>query len=304
MINGKILAAELNAAVTKKAHCLEVDHGITCCLAVILVGEDSASQIYVRNKSKQAIKAGIKPIDFKLPEGISELELISVINDLNRDANVHGILVQLPLPKQINSDNIQRFIDPNKDVDGFHPLNVGYLNTGRRNEGFIPCTPLGCITMLKQSLPDMRGKNAVIIGRSNIVGKPMSALLLQEDCTVTIAHSKSEALQAICKTADILVAAVGQPEIVRGSWIKPGATIIDVGINRLTKKNGQTSLVGDVAFEEAKHVAHVKPAAIKDHGNWSKHDEKWAAEQMKIIEEEMQMFEEKNSQSDDESVMI
>ncbi|HFB2048371.1 MAG TPA: Bifunctional protein FolD protein [Hyphomicrobiaceae bacterium MAG_BT-2024] len=257
MINGKILAAELNAAVTKKAHCLEVDHGITCCLAVILVGEDSASQIYVRNKSKQAIKAGIKPIDFKLPEGISELELISVINDLNRDANVHGILVQLPLPKQINSDNIQRFIDPNKDVDGFHPLNVGYLNTGRRNEGFIPCTPLGCITMLKQSLPDMRGKNAVIIGRSNIVGKPMSALLLQEDCTVTIAHSKSEALQAICKTADILVAAVGQPEIVRGSWIKPGATIIDVGINRLTKKNGQTSLVGDVAFEEAKHVARA-----------------------------------------------
>ncbi|MEN2494234.1 MAG: Bifunctional protein FolD protein [Hyphomicrobiaceae bacterium hypho_1] len=257
LIDGKILSARLHGAVAKKVYFLKSNYNIEPSLAVLHVGEDPASHIYVRNKSKKANEVGINVVDLKFPAHTSERDLFEVINRLNHDVNIHGVLVQLPLPEHINSSNILSSIDPNKDVDGFHPLNIGLLNTGQRECGFVPCTPLGCILMLKHSLQDIRGRNAVIIGRSNIVGKPMSALLLQEDCTVTIAHSKTNDLPNLCKTADILIAAVGQPEMVRGAWIKPGATVIDVGINRLPAEGQQTLLVGDVAFEEVNLVARA-----------------------------------------------
>ena len=254
-IDGKALATKLRADVAAKTDRLKADHNILPGLAVVLVGENPASQVYVRNKSKQAIEAGLRPVDLKLPADTSETHLLSVIDGLNRDTSIHGILVQLPLPPHIDNDIILHAIDPAKDVDGFHPINVGLLNSGQIERAFVPCTPLGCILMLKYRLQDLRGQNAVVVGRSNIVGKPMAALLLHEDCTVTVAHSKTRDLPDICRAADILVAAVGRPEMVGGDWIKPGATVIDVGINRLPGDGGKTRLVGDVAYGEAVRVA-------------------------------------------------
>jgi len=254
-IDGKALAIKLRADVAAKTDRLKADRNILPGLAVVLVGENPASQVYVRNKSKQAIEAGLRPVDLKLPADTSETHLLSVIDGLNRDTSIHGILVQLPLPPHIDNDIILHAIDPAKDVDGFHPINVGLLNSGQIERAFVPCTPLGCILMLKHRLQDLRGQNAVVVGRSNIVGKPMAALLLHEDCTVTVAHSKTRDLPDICRAADILVAAVGRPEMVGGDWIKPGATVIDVGINRLPGDGGKTRLVGDVAYGEAVRVA-------------------------------------------------
>ena len=254
-IDGKALATKLRADVAAKTDRLKADRNILPGLAVVLVGENPASQVYVRNKSKQAIEAGLRPVDLKLPADTSETHLLSVIDGLNRDTSIHGILVQLPLPPHIDNDIILHAIDPAKDVDGFHPINVGLLNSGQIERAFVPCTPLGCILMLKHCLQDLRGQNAVVVGRSNIVGKPMAALLLHEDCTVTVAHSKTRDLPDICRAADILVAAVGRPEMVGGDWIKPGATVIDVGINRLPGDGGKTRLVGDVAYGEAVRVA-------------------------------------------------
>ena len=255
IIDGKQFAVDLRARIGAETSKLKQDHGVTPGLAVVLVGEDPASQVYVKSKSKQAQEAGITAIDKKLPATASEDELLTIVNELNNDPAVHGILVQLPLPDQIDSDKVLRAIAPEKDVDGFHPVNVGLLGSGQMDRAFVPCTPLGCLLMLKHHLGNLSGKNAVVVGRSNIVGKPMAMLLLGENCTVTVAHSRTQNIEAVCSEADILVAAVGRPEMVKGSWIKPGATVIDVGINRVPKEDGKSRLVGDVAFDEAKEVA-------------------------------------------------
>lgn len=254
IIDGKQFAVNLRSRIGAETSKLK-EHGVTPGLAVVLVGEDPASQVYVKSKSKQAQEAGITAIDKKLPATASEDELLSIVNELNNDPAVHGILVQLPLPDQIDSDKVLRAIAPEKDVDGFHPVNVGLLGSGQMDRAFVPCTPLGCLLMLKDHLGNLNGKNAVVVGRSNIVGKPMAMLLLGENCTVTVAHSRTQNIEAVCREADILVAAVGRPEMVKGSWIKPGATVIDVGINRIPKEDGKSRLVGDVAFDEAKEVA-------------------------------------------------
>jgi len=251
IIDGKSYAAQLRSKVHAKTTDLKKDFNITPGLAVVLVGEDPASQVYVRNKSKQAIEADIKPIDRKLPASTSETELLEVVKELNNTADVNGILVQLPLPKHIESSNVLRAIDPAKDVDGFHPYNVGLLGSGQMNQSFIPCTPLGCILMLRRHIGDMSGKTAVVVGRSNIVGKPMAMLLLQENCTVTIAHSKTNNLAEVCRTADILIAAVGRPHMIKADWIKHGATVIDIGINRVATDKGTSRIVGDVEFDKA-----------------------------------------------------
>ena len=229
------------------------DHGLTPGLAVVLVGEDPASQVYVRNKGKQTLEAGMKSFEHKLPNTTSETELLGLIDQLNADPDVHGILVQLPLPDQIDSHAVINSINPDKDVDGFHLINVGRLSTGA--SGLVPCTPLGCLMLLKDELGDLSGKNAVVVGRSNIVGKPMAALLLAESCTVTIAHSRTQDLAEVCREADILVAAVGRPEMIPGDWVKPGATVIDVGINRIEGEEGKTRLVGDVEYASCEAVA-------------------------------------------------
>ncbi|MEM6499571.1 MAG: bifunctional methylenetetrahydrofolate dehydrogenase/methenyltetrahydrofolate cyclohydrolase FolD [Pseudomonadota bacterium] len=255
IIDGKEFALNLRARIGTETSKLKQDHGVTPGLAVVLVGEDPASQVYVKSKSKQAQEAGITAIDKKLPATASEVELLEIVNKLNNDPAVHGILVQLPLPDQIDSDKVLRAISPEKDVDGFHPVNVGLLGSGQMDRAFVPCTPLGCLLMLKHHLGNLSGKNAVVVGRSNIVGKPMAMLLLGENCTVTVAHSRTQDIEAVCREADILVAAVGRPEMVKGNWIKPGATVIDVGINRVPKDDGKSRLVGDVAFDEAKEVA-------------------------------------------------
>ena len=255
IIDGKEFALKLRSRIGAETSRLKQEHGITPGLAVVLVGEDPASQVYVKSKSKQAQEAGITAIDKKLPETASEQELLTIVNELNNDPAVHGILVQLPLPDQIDSDKVLRAISPEKDVDGFHPVNVGLLGSGQMDRAFVPCTPLGCLLMLKDHLGNLSGKNAVVVGRSNIVGKPMAMLLLGENCTVTVTHSRTQDIEAVCREADILVAAVGRPEMVKGSWIKPGATVIDVGINRVPKDDGKSRLVGDVAFNEAKEVA-------------------------------------------------
>ena len=255
IIDGKEFALKLRSRIGAETSRLKQEHGITPGLAVVLVGEDPASQVYVKSKSKQAQEAGITAIDKKLPETASEQELFAIVNELNNDPAVHGILVQLPLPDQIDSDKVLRAISPEKDVDGFHPVNVGLLGSGQMDRAFVPCTPLGCLLMLKDHLGNLSGKNAVVVGRSNIVGKPMAMLLLGENCTVTVTHSRTQDIEAVCREADILVAAVGRPEMVKGSWIKPGATVIDVGINRVPKDDGKSRLVGDVAFNEAKEVA-------------------------------------------------
>ena len=252
-IDGKAFAQGLRERVGAAVSSLQRDHGLTPGLAVVLVGEDPASQVYVRNKGKQTLEAGMKSFEHKLPDTTSETELLGLIDQLNADPDVHGILVQLPLPDQIDSHTVINAINPDKDVDGFHLINVGRLSTGA--SGLVPCTPLGCLMLLKDELGDLSGKNAVVVGRSNIVGKPMAALLLAESCTVTIAHSRTQDLAGVCREADILVAAVGRPEMIPGDWVKPGATVIDVGINRIEGEEGKTRLVGDVDYASAEAVA-------------------------------------------------
>jgi methylenetetrahydrofolate dehydrogenase (NADP+)/methenyltetrahydrofolate cyclohydrolase len=222
-------------------------------LAVVLVGSDPASSVYVRNKRRAAEKVGIRAIDFDLPADTGDAELLSLIDRLNADPGVHGILVQLPLPSQVDTDKVIGALDPAKDVDGFHVINAGRLATGQ--ESLVPCTPVGCVMLARDRLGSLSGLEAVVVGRSNIVGKPVAQLLLAENCTVTIAHSRTRDLAAVCRRADILVAAVGRPEMIRGDWIKPGACVIDVGFNRVDKPGGGTRLVGDVCFDEAVKVA-------------------------------------------------
>lgn len=253
LIDGKQFAAKLREKMTGQIASMKADHNIVPGLAVVLVGEDPASQVYVRSKGKQAKECGITSIEHKLEDNTSEEFLLNLINDMNNDPAINGILVQLPLPKHIDSAKVLEAIDPTKDVDGFHPINVGMLSTG--GEGMIPCTPLGSLMMLQDYHGDLTGMNAVVVGRSNIVGKPMFNLLLQQSCTVTVAHSRTKDIEAVVREADVVVAAVGVPELVKGSWIKPGATVIDVGINRIETPEGKTKLVGDVHFESAEKVA-------------------------------------------------
>lgn len=255
IIDGKAFAAGVRARVAEKVAIVKRDHGLTPGLAVVLVGEDPASQIYVRNKGVQTKEAGMNSYEFRLPATATEDEVLARVHALNADPDVHGILVQLPLPDQVNEARVLDAIDPQKDVDGFHVINVGRLATGLPS--LIPCTPQGCMLMLKDTIGDLTGLNALIVGRSNIVGKPMAQLLLREHCTVTIAHSRTKDLPGRCREADILVAAVGRPQMIRGDWVKPGATVIDVGINRIPKEGeeGKTRLVGDVHFGEVVKVA-------------------------------------------------
>jgi len=253
LIDGKSLAAQQRAAVGKAVTYLEKEHNLCPGLAVILVGDDPASQIYTRNKIKHTSAVGMKSVHKQLAVNTSEQELISEIAILNDDPKVNGILVQLPLPEHIQPDTIIDQIDPRKDVDGFHPINAGALATGRAT--LTPCTPQGCILLLKEALGNLEGEEAVVIGRSDIVGKPVAQLLLQENCTVTVTHSRSRNLPDLCRRGDIVIAAVGKPEMIRGTWLKPGATVIDVGINRVKSPDGNLKLVGDVAFDEAITVA-------------------------------------------------
>jgi methylenetetrahydrofolate dehydrogenase (NADP+) / methenyltetrahydrofolate cyclohydrolase len=253
MIDGKQAAAELRAKIAEDVRRLQAEHAITPGLAVVLVGDDAASQVYVRNKGRQAGEAGMNSFVHRLPAETSPEQLLALVAGLNQDPAVTGILVQLPVPQHIDEEAVVNLIDPRKDVDGFHPLNVGALVTG--GECLLPCTPLGCMILLKRTLGSLSGLRAVVIGRSNIVGKPVAQLLLREDCTVTVAHSRTRNLADECRRADIVVAAVGRPRMVQGDWIKPGATVIDVGINRVTGADGRTALVGDVDFEAAAKVA-------------------------------------------------
>jgi methylenetetrahydrofolate dehydrogenase (NADP+)/methenyltetrahydrofolate cyclohydrolase len=254
IIDGKAFAARLRARIADCVVALQKKHDLTPGLAVVLVGEDPASTVYVRNKAKQTRACGMGSVEHRLPCDVSQADLLALVTELNGDDTVHGILVQLPLPDQIDEQAVTDAIDPQKDVDGFHVLNAGRLAAG--TAALVPCTPLGCLMMLRDRLGDLSGLEAVIVGRSNIVGKPMAALLLAANCTVTMAHSRTRDLPAVCRRADILVAAVGRPEMIRGDWIKPGATVIDVGINRVPgSEPGKTRLVGDVAFEEAAAVA-------------------------------------------------
>ena len=253
IIDGKRFAARLRASIAAHAAQLKAAHGLTPGLAVVLVGEDPASQIYVRNKGLQAREAGMNSFEHRLPATATQTELLARIAELNQDPAVNGILVQLPLPKQINPEAVIEAIAVSKDVDGFHPLNAGLLAVG--GTGMVPCTPLGCLMLLKDQLGELAGQRAVVLGRSNIVGKPIAALLLREHCTVTIAHSRTRDLADECRRADILIAAVGKPQMVKGDWLKPGATVIDVGINRIPTPDGKGRLVGDVDFESAINVA-------------------------------------------------
>lgn len=253
IIDGKALAQELTARIAQEVRRLAQAHSLMPGLAVVLVGQNPASQVYVRNKAKQTEAAGMRSFEHLLPEATSEADLLALIARLNQDADVHGILVQLPLPKHIDSAKVISAIDPAKDVDGFHPINVGHLATGEK--ALVPCTPLGVMLLIKGVRPELSGLEAVIIGRSNIVGKPVAQLLLAESCTVTIAHSRTHDLPAVARRGDILVAAVGKPELVRRDWIKPGAIVIDVGINRVAMPDGKSRLVGDVAFKEALQAA-------------------------------------------------
>lgn len=253
IIDGKQMAAKLRAQIGIEVARLRETHQITPGLAVVLVGEDPASQVYVRNKGRQATEAAMNSYEHRLPPSVSEAELLELIERLNDDAAVHGILVQLPLPRHIDADRVLNAIRPDKDIDGFHPLNAGILATG--GDALVPCTPLGCLMLLKHRHGDLSGMRAVVLGRSNIVGKPMAALLLRESCTVTVVHSKTRDLADECRRADILVAAVGRPEMVKGDWIKPGATVIDVGINRVDTPDGKGRLVGDVDYASAAAVA-------------------------------------------------
>ncbi|MGI1662992.1 bifunctional methylenetetrahydrofolate dehydrogenase/methenyltetrahydrofolate cyclohydrolase FolD [Palleronia sp. KMU-117] len=252
VIDGKAFAATIRGKVAGHVARLKADHGITPGLAVVLVGEDPASQVYVRNKGKQTAEAGMASFEHRLDAGTSEADLLALVARLNADPTVHGILVQLPLPGHMNAELVINAIDPAKDVDGFHISNVGLLGTGQK--AMVPCTPLGCLMLLRDLHGDLSGMEAVVIGRSNIVGKPMAQLLLGDSCTVTIAHSRTRDLPAVVRRADIVVAAVGRPEMVTGDWIRPGATVIDVGINRI-ETDGKTRLVGDVDYASAAKVA-------------------------------------------------
>lgn len=250
IIDGKKIAGDLRAKVAEEVVSLKSKHGITPGLAVVLVGNDPASEIYVKSKGKMCKEAGMESFDYRLPATATQQELVAQVEALNRDDRVHGILVQLPLPRHMNESAVINAIDPAKDVDGFHVINAGKLATGQ--SGMVPCTPLGCIILLKSVLGDnLSGKNALVIGRSNIVGKPMAQLLLRENCTVTIAHSQTRHLDKISARADIIVAAVGKAEMVKSEWVKSHCVVIDVGMNRITLSDGSTKLVGDVAFAEA-----------------------------------------------------
>jgi methylenetetrahydrofolate dehydrogenase (NADP+)/methenyltetrahydrofolate cyclohydrolase len=254
-IDGKARAARLAAKVTAATSALKAGSGIVPGLCAVLVGNDPASQSYVGSKGKAAIAAGIESFQHRLPETTSEAALLALIDKLNADDRVDGMLVQLPLPKHIDPQRVIDAIDPAKDVDGFHAQNVGHLWSGGQGRALIPCTPYGCLLLLKETVPDLTGAEAVVLGRSNILGKPMAALLLAENCTVTLVHSRSRDIPAVVRRADILVAAVGRPEFVRGDWIKPGAAVIDVGFNRIMAAGGGSRAVGDVAFAEAQGIA-------------------------------------------------
>jgi methylenetetrahydrofolate dehydrogenase (NADP+) / methenyltetrahydrofolate cyclohydrolase len=253
IIDGKEIAAKVRAEVAAEVARLVKEHGIKPGLAVVLVGEDPASKVYVANKAKQTVEVGMNSWEHRLPAETPEADVLALVDKLNNDPACHGILVQLPLPKHINAEKVLNLIKPDKDVDGFHPVNVGRLWVGER--ALVPCTPTGSVILAKTVLPNLSGLNAVVIGRSNIVGKPVAALLLRENCTVTIAHSRTKNIEDVVRGADLVIAAVGIPEMVKGSWIKPGATIIDVGINRVPSEGGKTKIVGDVAYEECAKVA-------------------------------------------------
>jgi len=253
IIDGKAFAADIRASVAREVARLRDDLGIVPGLAVVLVGEDPASQVYVRNKGRMTVEVGMQSFEHRLAEETEEQQLLGLIDRLNADPQVHGILVQLPLPAHIDAANVLDRVAPEKDVDGFHTVNVGLLGQGRR--AMVPCTPLGCLMLLRDRLGDLSGKEAVVVGRSNIVGKPMAQLLLGDNCTVTLAHSHTADLPSVVGRADIVVAAVGRPGMVRGDWLKPGATVIDVGINRVAKPDGGSRLAGDVDFDSAAQVA-------------------------------------------------
>ena len=252
VIDGKAFAVNVRARVAAHVADLVREQGLTPGLAVVLVGADPASQVYVRNKHAATIEVGMASFEHRLPEGTAEADLLTLLRQLNADPSVHGILVQLPLPGHLNAEAIINTIDPAKDVDGFHISNVGLLGSGQRS--MVPCTPLGCLMMLRDHHGSLAGLNAVVVGRSNIVGKPMAQLLLGDSCTVTIAHSRTRDLAAVCRGADILVAAVGRAEMITGDFVKPGATVIDVGINRV-ERDGTARLVGDVQYASAAAVA-------------------------------------------------
>lgn len=255
VIDGKAFAARVRGQVAEQVAALKADHGIVPGLAVVLVGEDPASEVYVRNKGKQTVEVGMHSVEHRLDASTSQADLLALIAQLNADPAIHGILCQLPVPDHIDSDTILNAIDPAKDVDGFHISNVGLLGTGQK--AMVPCTPLGCLMMLRDYHGSLSGMDAVVVGRSNIVGKPMAQLLLGDSCTVTIAHSRTKDLGEVCRRADILVAAVGRPQMVPGDWIKPGATVIDVGINRVPRADDPSKmrLVGDVDYDSCAAVA-------------------------------------------------
>lgn len=253
IIDGKVFAAGIRARVAEHVTRLRQEHGITPGLAVVLVGEDPASQVYVRNKGRMTVEAGMQSFEHRLSAETPEADLLALVQRLNADPAVHGILVQLPLPGHMNADLVINAIDPAKDVDGFHISNVGPLGTGQK--AMVPCTPLGCLMLLRDRLGSLSGLDAVVIGRSNIVGKPMAQLLLGDSCTVTLAHSRTRDLPQVVRRADIVVAAVGRPGMVTGDWLKPGATVIDVGINRIETAPGETRLVGDCDFDSCAEVA-------------------------------------------------
>ncbi len=253
VIDGKAFAANVREQIGAHVAKIKGENGITPGLAVILVGEDPASEVYVRNKGKQTIEVGMNSYEHKLPADVSEDELYALIDKLNNDKNVHGILCQFPVPDHLSEQAIVARIDPAKDVDGLHVINAGLLASGQRS--LVSCTPLGCLMLLRDHLGSLSGKNAVVIGRSNLVGKPVAQLLLGDSCTVTIAHSRTANLEEVVRQADIVVAAVGRPKMVSGDWLKPGATVIDVGINRIEKPEGGTRLVGDVDYESCAAVA-------------------------------------------------
>jgi len=258
IIDGKEASARLKDAVAAAVADLKAKHGLVPGLATVLVGEDPASQVYVASKNKTAHALGMNSRQITLAADAPEAEVIALLHKLNADPEVHGILVQLPVPKHIDSFKIISTTSPAKDVDGLHPESAGRLVAG--GDALVPCTPMGCVMLAKDVLGDLSGLNAVVVGRSNLVGKPVASLLLNENCTVTIAHSRTKDLAAVCRSADILVAAVGRKEMIRGDWIKPGATVIDVGINRVTMPDGKNKLYGDVAFDEASQVAaHITP---------------------------------------------
>jgi len=257
IIPGKQIANDLCAKVAIEARAFLNEHGLPPALAVVLVGENPASEIYVRRKIAECRKAGIRSAEYRLPAVTPEATLLGLIDLLNRDATVHGILVQLPLPDHVNSAKVLDVISPDKDVDGFHPVNVGRLSTG--TGGLVPCTPLGCMMLLDNVVHELRGKHVVVIGKSNIVGKPIALLLLERECTVSVTHIATKGLPDIVRTADIIVAAAGVPHLVRGDWVKPGAVVIDVGITRTEDPDGKSRIVGDCAADEMEHAAAVTP---------------------------------------------